>query len=468
METRGKGMRNLRSSCGRAVLLGLALVSLCVGFLGCGGGAGNRRNVVLIVPDTVRADHLGLYGYGRPTSPELDRWAESGAVFDHAFATSPWTLPSFASIYTGQLPSRHSAGLVMPDSNSGRAFVRLDPTVPTLAEILAQEGYATGAVINNPFLHAEFGVARGFETYDYVPGNNEQIRRADVMVNRALGWLDGRDGRPFFLLVHLFDPHMNYDPPISVRGRFTKGYEGKLAYPVADLEGIRKGRIPLDAADREFIIGAYDEELLFVDIQLGRLLEGIRSRGLLDDTVVVLVSDHGEEFFDHGGFEHGHTVYQELLHVPMVVWGPDVRAGRIADPVSIADLYPTILDALELPRDSEIAAESLWKRVQGGEPPTPRSLVAEGNLYGPEHKALLRWPHKVIVNTVTQKRWLYDLAQDPSEKQDLAGPQAAVMVRLLSELQQTVRTATRQRIQKHEAEIPAETREQLRALGYLD
>ncbi len=447
--------------------LGLALL-LLIGIVGCEKTEGNRRNVVLIVLDTVRADHLGLYGYGRPTSPALDRWSERGAVFDMALATSPWTLPSFGSIYTGELPSRHSAGLLMPDEGQGRSFVALDPTVPSLPQLLAARGYATAAVINNPFLHPQFGVARGFETYDYAPGNNAQIRRADVIVQRSLSWLDARDDRPFFLVVHFFDPHMNYDPPLAVRGRFAKDYKGKLTLPISDLAGIREGKIELDDADRTFIAAAYDEELLFVDVQLGRLFEGFRERGVLGDTVIVLTSDHGEELFDHGGFEHGYSVHQEVLHVPLVLWGPGIDGKRYGGAVSIADISPTILEALGLPATEGVVGRSLWGVVTRDEVVPERELIAEGVLWGPERKALVRWPQKATLNVVSRERSLYDLSTDPTEQRNLAGTQLAVVNSMLSDLIDRVREAQRARIQQHAAAIPAETREQLRALGYLD
>jgi arylsulfatase A-like enzyme len=346
--------------------------------------------------------------------------------------------------------------------------VALDPTAASLPEILSAKGYATAAVINNPFLHAQFGIARGFETYDYAPGNNAQIRRADVIVERSLAWVDARDERPFFLLVHFFDPHMDYDPPVSVRGRFGKDYSGKLTLPISDLAAIREGKIELDDADKAFITAAYDEELLFVDVQLGKLLEGLRGRGALDDTVIVITSDHGEELFDHGGFEHGHTVHQELLHVPLVVSGPGVAGNRHGGAVSIVDILPTVLEALGLPPQEGILGRSLWGVAARDEVPPERELIAEGVLYGPERKALVRWPQKATLNVVSRERKLYDLEKDPTETENLAGAQPAVVNSMLSDLVDRVRDATRARIQQHAANIPAETREQLRALGYLD
>ena len=169
---------------------------LALGAFACGGDAGNGRNLLFLVVDTLRADHLGVYGYERPVSPEIDAWAARGAILDRAYATSPWTLPSFGSLFTGQIPSRHAAGLVAPGPQGQRAFVQLDGSVPTLAEILGEHGYETVAILTNPFLHPSFQLGRGFETYDYVPGDNATIRRANVIVDRTLRFFDQREGRP--------------------------------------------------------------------------------------------------------------------------------------------------------------------------------------------------------------------------------------------------------------------------------
>ena len=379
------------------------------------------RNVLLIVVDTLRADHLGFHGYARATSPRLDEWVARGVVFEQALATSPWTVPSFASLYTGQLPSRHGAGREPARPHQpGVSIGRLDGGVRTLAEILSERGFATAAFINNPFLHAKGGLARGFDHYDYQPGNNWKLRRAAEVVDTALVWLDEPRNAPTLAVVHLFDPHLDYDPPEPYRGRFGGSYRGGLTYPVNDLTRIRSELVARSAADRDFIVAAYDEELLYIDAQVGRLLDGLSERGGLSDTLVVLVADHGEEFFDHGEFEHGHSMYQELLRVPLVIWAPGVPAARVEAPVSIADLLPTVLAALELEPEPEIFGRSLWAAIAGAEPVGPRVSIAENTLKGRQRKALVRWPHKLILDEESGEVALFDLAADPGEQTDLA------------------------------------------------
>jgi arylsulfatase A-like enzyme len=420
---------------------------------------------VLVVVDTLRADHLGAYGYARPTSPQLDRWARRGVLFERATASSPWTLPSFASIYTGQHPSRHVAGAILQRAGE-KDFASLSSSHPTLGEILGDRGYATAAFVNAVMLHPKFGIGRGFDTYDYSAGDGTRMRRANVTVDLALRWLDARDDRPFLLVVHFFDPHMAYDPPRPVRGRFTRGYAGSLRLPLTDLRRARSEPETFDTADRRFIAAAYDEELLFVDYHIGRLLDGIEQRGLLKDSLVLLTADHGEEFFDHGGFEHGHSAFQELLHVPLVAWGPDVRARRIAAPVSHVDLVPTALDALGLAVPEGLSGVSLWPTLRHGAAPPERPLIAEGTFHGPERKAVLLWPWKLIRTLGDGEAKLFDLSADPRESRDLAAREPAQLDRLLVELEAEIGSAVTE--PKIRAEIDEDTRERLRSLGYLE
>ena len=244
---------------------GLAGFLLC-GSTGCGAPVPDLSPpIVLIVVDAMRADHLGIYSYGRPTSPHIDEWAERGMVFDRAYATSSWTLPSFGSILTGHLPSGHGAGFEIPTARFGvrtqevaaRHFVTLDGGVPTVAEILLEHGFDTGAFVANPFLNPRFGLRRGFQDYDHFEASNSELRRADEVVDVSLDWIDARGERPFFLMVHLFDPHMDYDAPPPFRGRFaTVG--GSRAHPVQGMWSIRNQLAQLPETERQFIVDAGD------------------------------------------------------------------------------------------------------------------------------------------------------------------------------------------------------------------
>jgi arylsulfatase A-like enzyme len=375
-------------------------------------------------------------------------------------APSPWTLPSFASLYTGRFPSRHGAGRVVVREGR-RDFTRLDDALPTLAERLAERGYATGAIVGNAALAPEFGMARGFAGYDYAPATNAFTRRADTVVDRALAWIDARGDAPFFLVVHLFDPHMNYDAPPPYRGRYTAGLPSRRTLPVEGARELRQSPGSVSPAGRRFIAAAYDEEVAFAADQVARLLAALAERGLLGRGLVVLTSDHGEELFEHGGFEHGHALWQEVIGLPLVVWGAGVASGEETAPVSLVDLAPTLLAATGAEPLPDPDGISLWGNLTRGDALPDRGLLAEGSLYGPERKALIRWPLKLVWQVESGERALYELASDPGERAPLADdPRAAALQRELAARVSAPAGAP--------AELAPETLDALRELGYAE
>jgi len=444
-----------------------ALAGACL--VACGPGAPEvqptARHAILIVVDTLRADHLGTYGYGRPTSPRLDRWAETGRVFENAQSTSPWTLPSFASMLTGHLPTRHGATAKFREG--GIDFFALDASVSTVAEVLRDAGLRTGAVVNNPFLARSLDMHRGFEHYDHEKGNNRESRRADVMVDRALRWIDEVEGEPFFLLLHLFDPHVKYDAPRPWRGKFTAGIDSELSLPMGSVLAIRAGEIELDDGDRDFVAAAYDEELAFVDDQLDRFRRELEARGLLEDALVILTSDHGEELFEHGGFEHGHAMWQELLRVPFIAWGPGVRPGREAAAISVTDVAATLLEGLGIDPE-RIEGRSLWPNLVSAAPLSERLLISEQILHGDELQAGVRWPLKVVVDPGSGSTRVFDLEADPGETEDLRASRASEAAALEEALGEALGRAARERLERSRTEMDPAVVEQLRALGYAE
>jgi arylsulfatase A-like enzyme len=420
-------------------------------------------SVLLIVVDTLRADHLGVYGHSRETSPNIDRWSEDAAIFETAVATSPWTLPTFGTLLTGELPSLHRAGFHrMVDGQ--RVFTVLASDVPTIPETLAQRDIATAAVMNNPFLHPRFGIARGFDTYDYVPGNNVEIRRADDVVDAAVGWLDDHDADPFLLLVHLFDAHLSYDPPHPFRGKFTgdpeaEGYRDVRVREIRPM--LRRG----EAVDFEFLEAAYDEEIAFVDSEVGRLLDAVQRRGIGERTLVLLTADHGEEFLDHGGFEHGHTMYQELIRVPLLAWGPGVVPRRIQEPVSLLDVPATILEGLGVETFTALPGVSLLAALEGGSSPASRPLVAEAPKYGADRSAVVQWPLK-LVRGPRDDVHLFDLVSDPAESVNLAAERPRDVERMSRTLE-AIQLSQAAGSEYEPVELDPETLKQLRSLGYV-
>ena len=270
-----------------------------------GGCGAERANVLLVSIDTLRADRTG-----GPLTPALNALASRGARFVNARSPVPLTLPAHASLMTGLLPPHHGVRM--------NGVHRLSPDVPTLATALHQAGYQTGAVIGAYVLDRRFGLAQGFDSYDAeiprreeIAGELEAERRGEIVADRAIAWLNSsREGAPFFLWVHLYDPHAPYEPPQPWLGR--------------------AGGQP------------YDGEVAYADAQLGRVLDAIGARGLADRTLVVVAGDHGESLGDHGEPTHGLLVYDPAVRIPLVIAGPGVPRALRSDAASLVDIVPTL------------------------------------------------------------------------------------------------------------------------------
>ncbi len=464
-------MHKTRARIGIALTLAALLISLTA------RAQAPQPVVLLIVVDTLRADRLGCYGHTRPTSPGLDRWSERAAIFDHAFAPSGWTAPSVGSILTGCIPPRHGFGARKIDATGVIEWTPLGDALPTLAERMAALGFRTAGFVTNPFLSKEFGAGRGFHTYSYGEASNRRIRRADTGVRLAWTWLERHPNEATFVFLHMMDPHMDYDPPKATRGRFTGGLAGRL--PVRGVDRVREEGLA-SAARREFVSAAYDEEVCFVDMQITRLLDLLENSGRMQDAIVIVTSDHGEEMFEHGGFEHGHSLHQEILRVPLMIWAPSVRAGRYDTRVSLVDILPTVLEGVraqgatpkaeaKLSAPSLLDGISLWPLITEGktsEALEDRSLLVHGTYHGAEQAALVDWPHKLILPGDGPPR-LYHLVDDPGELDDRADDDARRTDRMRADLEERIRRGELER-RSGPITLDAETLERLRSLGYTN
>lgn len=416
--------------------------------------------MILIVVDTLRADHLGLYGYERETSPELDSWARRGVIFDLAFSTSPWTLPTFGSILTGRPPSQHGAGERTRESGKRWKRAPLLDSVATLPEALAERDWRTAAVVSNPFLREHFGLSRGFEIYDYERGRN-----ATKVIDRSLELVEELESERFLLMVHLIDPHLPYRAPEPWRGKFSS------TLPRSDIGKSRKEIMDrleeLSAAEKQQIIDRYDEEVAYVDHEVGRFLNELEIRGLLEGSLIVLTSDHGEELFDRGSFEHGHSMHQELLRVPLIVWDTSLEPSRRSQPFSLADLSQTLFEATQNETSAHLRGTSHWQEIIDHESRGRSGLIAENTLWSAEQKVLVTWPFKLIVHQKTGQRELYDLSKDPYEQSDLAAQEGELVAALERELNDRLANPESDADRESTA-ISEETEEELRSLGYLD
>lgn len=417
--------------------------------------------LLLVSIDTLRADHLGVYGYPRPTSPAIDAWAAGGTLFEDVTSPSPWTLPAHASMLTGLYPSRHG-------------LKELDRQLPggarTVAEILAAAGWATAAVVNSQHLGPRFGLARGFAEHVYLEERMDQREPTRALVDLALDVLARhREGR-LFLFLHTYDVHSDYRSLPEHEAPFLGDYAGPVDGSTGQLIAFRKGELALGPADAARLVDLYDAGIRQVDAEFARLLEGVARSGRGDRTTLVLVSDHGEEFLEHGGVLHGRTHFQELLRVPLVIRGPGVPAARrVTPPVSLADVAPTLLALAGVAPPAGLDGIDLsptWKRRGGA--PAPRLLFAEAdhNNALPDILRTVRdGRHKLTLDRLDRTSRLFDLRQDPGERTDLAGRDPRTTARLRAEIGRFLQL--RPVGEAGSATLSQEEIALLRSLGYL-
>lgn len=381
-------------------------------------------NLLVISIDTLRADRLGCYGYARGTSPNIDRLVARGVLFEEAISAAPWTLPSYASLFTGLYPATHRAGVVTArealwgtdEVAEGKGQKNSEPLradVPTLAAMLAAAGWRTAAFYSNPFLDPARGVDRGFQRYTAYQYN------AASGVDMAQRWIGEHAQNRWFVFLHLMDPHGPYTPPAPYDERFAgRSVESIRDWP-PDLTLLRTA--PVSDASKKLLSDLYDGEIAFADAQIGRLLDALEKAGELARTLIVFHSDHGEEFWEHGGFEHGHALHRELLRVPLaIVFPPRVEGGRrVAPRVRTVDVLPTLLDLLALAHPRELDGQSLVPLLDGA-PGAPRDCVAEGILAGPREKKSLISGQSKLIAVGSGENQLFDLEMDPAELTDVA------------------------------------------------
>jgi arylsulfatase A-like enzyme len=392
-----------------------------------------RPNVLLVVVDTLRADALGAYGCDRGLSPEIDALAAQGAVFENAFAHAPWTLPSFASILSSQPPQTHGAGGRVND------YRGLAPSIPTLPERFRAAGYATAAVVNVDFLARPFGVTRGFEHLDVrAYESNEELRDAARTTDAAAAWIAGHGDGAFFLMVHYFDVHAEYRPPREFRERFAAEPDRKddaFRFGTRTQVALRRaGRFELRPEEVERAHRLYDAEVAYVDREIGRLLGKLSSLSLDERTLVVFTSDHGEEFLDHGDWEHGHTLYDELLRVPFCLRQPGrIAPRRIPSPVGHMDLAPTVLSLCGLAPAPSFLGRDVSPALDGASL-EPVDLLAYGNFWG-DPRASLRRDDLALITQQDGRAELYRWTTDPTEQHDLAARESPVADELRAALE---------------------------------
>lgn len=472
-EDEKRGRNNvLRAIC--AILLFVILV------LGACSGGRQPYSVILICIDTLRADHVGCCGYTRDTTPHIDSLAAYGTMTGNAIAQSPWTVPSVASILTGCYYSTHRAGLPGKVKNLDDTVPnQISPNIEMLAEILKRNGYSTGLFSANPFLVGRF--QNGFDQADV--GSEP----ADRLFRKAWEWVAMQNNPLFFLHIQPIDLHHPINPPEKFFNFYPAESGGERG---VEHEGWRHSKQD-DLSDPDFLrfrdhkIAVYDGALRFVDTQVGWFIDSLEVRGLLDNVLVIITSDHGEEFWDHAeegrgqgtdprefwGIGHGHTMYQELLRVPLIFSGPGVRIGeRIGGAVRLIDIAPTILDYCGIPLPAEMEGANLFFRGPGDTAgitgQTNETVLSESPAYGPDARTILMGDMKLVL-TKGAPDLLFNLEEDPEEKNNIAKREPEEVQRMINALGTAITPIETGGENEEELAIDSQTIRELRALGYL-
>jgi arylsulfatase A-like enzyme len=438
--------------------------------------ANDTPNVIVLALDTVRADHLGCYGNGTVRTPNLDALARESILFENAYATAPWTLPSFTSFMTGRYPYHH--GVVGGDRT------RLDDGIPTLGELLAGQGYASKAFVAVSWLNQNLGATRGIEDISQNMVGHVSSRLLQYRP-RVLRWIEHAPRKPYFLFVHYFDVHAPYLPPEPWTGMYYEGdpsdsNETSLQIIYSDQNRVHWNKDPHNLyrwlaryTDLRYPVSNYGAGVTYLDHYLGEVLDLLRTTGELDDSILVVMSDHGEHLLEHDMyFTHG-LPYQETLHVPLLIRLPEGEHGgrRVSDEVSLVDVLPTLLELLRVPQPEGLDGISL-RPALWGESLASRWLRAEQGS-APDNLAKALWDdgHR-LVTIVRPDRTLvelYDRRADRAETRDISAAQPDVRERMLELLWDAYdRENPVAAVGTGDHPLDPEVRERLRSLGYLD
>ena len=418
-----------------------------------------RWNVVVVLVDTLRADHLGAYGYRRPTSPHFDALAAESYLFTGARAQASCTYPSVNSLLTSRYPARF---LGQAEDSFG-----IPAGIPTLAEVLASRGWSTAAVSASPVVRRRptrynpgAGFDRGFGRFD-----EECLwHPAACVTNHGIAAAE-RLREPFFLYLHYMDPHGPYDPPQPFRKQFRMGRTKERWVARGDVNPLLRmldgsgPAVSYTPADVRFLQGLYDGEIAYFDAQLGRLVDRLRERKLLERTILVVLSDHGESFLEHGTIKHCLSVYDSEVKTPLLVRLPRQRHGeRLGGAVQNLDLAPTLVDLLGLPAEKGFEGRSLLRRLNGR---SAEERYAFSMIQRQRSAADARY--KLVAELGSDKWQLFDLRRDPGERRDVKGEARDTFARLRAALQQQLDRTETPDVTRYAVEDAA----RLRALGYL-
>ncbi len=442
-------------------------------------------NVLLISVDSLRRDHVSAYGYANPTNPaepttpSVERLAKRGVLFDDAVSTTSWTLPAHMALLTGLPDALHGV------TDNGAS---LDPSLETLAELLKRHGYATAGFFSGPNLHPVFGFDQGFDRYvdcsgvrvsgaDLKTAGAQGFREANQSSHQAVTsplvlaesahWIEDRvkSKQPFFAFTHWWDPHYDYLPPAPFDRMYDASYTGSV-------RGVHKGEKDrvLEGADLVHLKSLYDAEIRWTDEHIGKLLDHLDRLGVLENTLVVFTSDHGEEFFERGRWGHQRTLYDEVVRIPLVISLPSAMASgtRVAAQARLQDIYPTIAELCGVPVPVYVEGRSL--RGAASSDAHAQSLHLDVPYMGVKMTGARTSDAKVLWDSTARNGQVFDLAQDPAERDprtfaELSDAPAA-LISTFGELERR-RVALPERTNASRVKLPPELEAQLKSLGYL-
>lgn len=388
-------------------------------------------NVILVSFDALQAAHVGSLGYSRNVTPTIDAMAKEGFSFTQDISVASWTVPASMTWFTGVYPSEHGLtnkfSVFNPPNNVLSNLKKLSPDLVTLAEVLKENGYVTGGFTGNAGVGGFFGYGQGFDRYFFEKG---KFGSMGVSIPKAMEWLQENKGNKFFMFLHGYDCHGQSIPEGGFDYRFVdKGYDKKFtgsAKEQEDLreEGLEKRSVTLRDEDVKFWRAIYDEKIQRTDAMFKGFLAELKKMGLMDKTIFVLTSDHGTEFHEHKRFDHGFSLYDELIHVPLVIKLPKVKAGKvITDQVSSIDIMPTILDLLDVKLSDKIKKQlhgaSLVPALKGK--PVAKDVYSETDYrqYTYKRSVITKDGWKFIYTLENKSRELYNLKKDPKELKNL-------------------------------------------------
>ncbi len=440
------------------------------------------KNIILVSLDTLRADHVSFYGYPRETTPNIDEMAKDSVVFLNTFSSSPWTLPSHVSLMTAMNCINH--GIYHNDQ-------KIDPAILTLADVLREHSYFNGAITGGGFVSGSYGFNKGFDSY-HVRGDINAPDQAEKICRASLDWIQRHKDRNFFLFVHTYQIHSPYVSPAPYNEAFLSGHSAVKQFDLHNYRFYQENRYSPPATEDigQNIIDIYDGGILYTDeVLIKTLIEELKTLNLYDNTMVIILSDHGEEFYEHKAWAHGHSVYNEIIKVPLIIkfFDSDYAGNKIKKYARLIDVMPTILDALNIKYPDQYAdGENLLSLINnnntGVEERIFLSELSTDPIDGkiPKKTAINRGQNKLIMNDEftpqnyayfttpppkIEKFEIYDIQADPNEKTNFALSDPDLTSQLIKFLE--IHFIKKCDWSSTNTENLDEIREQLRALGYI-